>query len=380
MKPMTPRERMVTAMRNGVPDRVPVAPDISNMIPARMTGKPFWDLYLRDDPPLWRAYLAAIERLGIDGWFIYGDMQFKYPGTGPERVASVRETAGRKVVTFAGTRGGIDYTYEQTYYASDPPTRTRKAVADLEKDWKLAKAFLAEPTGWDPSLLAEQRRALGDKGALGVHQSYPGLQCWPYVWLDGGIEKGVEWYYDRHDLVMEVRELHERQCLKEMEMALDAKPDFVIFGGSGTITLQSPAIARELSLPTLKKLTRMAKEAGQTNMLHSCGRERALVEMCVEETDLGCINPLEVPPQGDCDLAEIKRTFGARIALMGNLHTTEVMLKGSYETVLEASRKAIEDAGANGGFILSSGDQCGRDTPDENIRAMVDAAERWGRY
>jgi uroporphyrinogen decarboxylase len=124
----------------------------------------------------------------------------------------------------------------------------------------------------------------------------------------------------------------------------------------------------------------MAKEAGQTNMLHSCGRERALVEMCVEETDLGCINPLEVPPQGDCDLAEIKRTFGARIALMGNLHTTEVMLKGSYETVLEASRKAIEDAGANGGFILSSGDQCGRDTPDENIRAMVDAAERWGRY
>jgi uroporphyrinogen decarboxylase len=115
-------------------------------------------------------------------------------------------------------------------------------------------------------------------------------------------------------------------------------------------------------------------------MLHSCGKERELVKMCVEETDLGCINPLEVPPQGDCDLAEIKATFGNRIALMGNLHTTEVMLKGTRQTVLAASRKAIEDAGSGGGFILSTGDQCGRDTPDENIRAMVEAAERWGRY
>ena len=380
MKGMTPRERMVTAMRNEKPDRVPVAPDISNMVPARLTGKPFWDLYIDDDPPVWKAYIDAVDRLGIDGWFIYGDMQFAYPGTTPERVVSRREVDDRKVLTFAGTRGGIDYTYEQVYYRADSPTRTRKAVGDLEKDWKLARAFLAEPTGWDRTVLDTQRKLLGEKGAFGVHQSYPGLQCWPYVWLDGGIEKGVEWYYDRHDLVLEVRELHERQCIKEMEMVLDAKPDFVIFGGSGTMTLQSPAIARELCLPTLKKLTRMAREAGQVNMLHSCGKERELVTMCAEETDLGCINPLEVPPQGDCDLAEIKRTYGKRMALMGNLHTTEVMLKGSPATVRAASRKAIEDAGSGGGFILSSGDQCGRDTPDENIRAMVEAAERWGRY
>ncbi len=380
MKAMTSRERVVTAMRNGKPDRVPVAPDISNMIPARLTGKPFWDVYVDEKPPLWKAYIDAVDRFGIDGWFIYGDMQFRYPDTTPERVVARTETADRKVLTFAGVRGGIDYTYEQTYYIADPPTRTRKAVADLERDWKLARAFLSEPTGWDRTILDQQRKALGEKGALGVHQGYPGLQCWPYEWLDGGIEKGVEWYYDRHDLIMEVRELHERQCLKQMEMVLDAKPDFVIFGGSGTITLQSPAIARELCLPTLKKLTRMAKQAGQTNMLHSCGKERALVQMCVEETDLGCINPLEVPPQGDCDLAEIKAAYGSRIALMGNLHTTEVMLKGTPETVREASRKAIEDAGAGGGFILSTGDQCGRDTPDQNIRAMVEAGERWGRY
>ena len=58
---MTSRERILTAMRRGVPDRVPVIPDISNMIPARLTGKPFWDIYFHRDPPLWKAYLHAME-------------------------------------------------------------------------------------------------------------------------------------------------------------------------------------------------------------------------------------------------------------------------------------------------------------------------------
>lgn len=54
---MTSRERLITVIEGGLPDHVPVAPDTSNMIPARLTGKPFWDLYLYQDPPIWKAYL-----------------------------------------------------------------------------------------------------------------------------------------------------------------------------------------------------------------------------------------------------------------------------------------------------------------------------------
>ena len=71
---------------------------------------------------------------------------------------------------------------------------------------------------------------------------------------------------------------------------------------------------------------------------------------------------------------------GRDIALMGNLHTTDVMLRGSPADVTEACRRAIQDAGEGGGFILSTGDQWGRDTPDGNLLAMVEAAERYGRY
>jgi len=102
--------------------------------------------------------------------------------------------------------------------------------------------------------------------------------------------------------------------------------------------------------------------------------------MAAEETDLTVIDPLEMPPMGDCDLADLKKRFGRKIVLKGNLHTTDVMLRGSVEDVRNASRKAIDDASAGGGFILSTGDQCGRDTPDENLRAMIEAARTYGRY
>jgi hypothetical protein len=54
---MTSRERLLTVLRGGIPDCVPVMPDFSNMIPAKRTGKPFWDIYLYNDPPLWEAYI-----------------------------------------------------------------------------------------------------------------------------------------------------------------------------------------------------------------------------------------------------------------------------------------------------------------------------------
>lgn len=388
MEAMTARERMITAIKNQKPDRVPVAPDISNMVPARLTGRPFFDIYVDSNPPLWKAYLDAVRYYGIDGWFIYGDMQFQNPGTTfagrsgvpRERILYSNRTPERWVIGYEGRLGPCTYTYEVTYYLADSPTVTIKPIKDIDADWELIKWWYAAPVGYDPSLIREQRKELGELGALGVTVCYPGLQYWVSADFGGGLPPMTYWYYDKHDMIMELTAMHDLRAVKEMEIVLDERPDFVLLGGSGTITMQGPRLARELALPTITKLSRMAKEAGVPTMLHSCGKERALVEMCAEETDLNCINPLEVPPQGDCDLAELKRKYGHKMSLMGNLHTTSVMLMGTPEEVAAASRAAIDAAGAGGGFILSTGDQCGRDTPDANIRAMVETARTYGRY
>jgi uroporphyrinogen decarboxylase len=163
-------------------------------------------------------------------------------------------------------------------------------------------------------------------------------------------------------------------------MAMEERPDFICVGGSGTLVYQTVEIFRQLAFPAVKRTIEMATAAGLPTHVHSCGPERELVRIFAEETSLSIIDPLETPPMGDCDLAELKRLYGDRIILKGNLHTTDVMLRGTAEDVARASRKAIDDAAAGGRFILSTGDQCGRDTPDENIRAMVETARTYGKY
>ena len=43
----------------------PAAPDMSNYIPAKRTGLPFWDIYFFGKIPLWRAYLEAADHFGM---------------------------------------------------------------------------------------------------------------------------------------------------------------------------------------------------------------------------------------------------------------------------------------------------------------------------
>ena len=379
MTEMTSRQRMLVAMRNQQPDRVPVAPDFSNMIPCRLTGKAFWEIYYFKEPPLWQAYIDAVTYFGIDGWFTYGDMQYQWPGERYDTIEDMTRSAERMVVRTRGRLNGQPYRQETTYYVADPPTVTKKVIEDIEQQWDLLKDWFAPPVGYNPPLLQHQRQVFGELGAFGVNLGFPGFQSW-FGLVQGGVETLTYLYFDRHDLIEEMRDLQDRQCVKQMEMALEQRPDFILLGGSGTITLQSPAIARELALPTIQKMTHMAREAGVPTMIHSCGKERDLIKWCAEETDLDCINPLEVAPMGDCDLAEMKRLYGHKLSLMGNLNTTDVMLMGSPADVEREARAAIDAAGAGGGFILSTGDQCGRDTPDANLFKLVEVAKTYGVY
>jgi uroporphyrinogen decarboxylase len=377
---MTSRERMMIAMTGGQPDRVPVAPDISNMIPCRLTGKPFWDIYLHGDPPLWRAYVDAARHFGIDGWFTYGTMSFHRKGDQRQWSSEVISRDSERIVTrtICRTPDG-DLTAETTFYVADPPTSTRKWITDFIADLPKVRHFYPDITGYDSAPLEEMRACVGEDGAFGVCVGVPGFQEL-FTWFDGGLEAVAYAWADHPDELREFVSWQERDVLRQVEMFLDARPDFLLLGASGLWTLNTPQAFRDLSLPTLKQATRLARQAGVPTMLHSCGKERELVQICAEETELDCINPLEVPPMGDCDLAEIKREYGDRLALMGNLHTTEVMLRGTPDQVMDASRQAMVAAGEGGGFILSTGDQCGRDTPDENLRAMVTAAQQYGRY
>ena len=378
---MTSRERLLAVLGGEIPDCVPVAPDFSNMIPARLTGKPFWDLYLYNDPPIWEAYIDCARRFDIDAV-----MDGYFPLTFPDEVTggvngwepAIVFRSDERIVTRLSHRTNGRRVWAPTgdvYYVADPPTRgLSPASLGLPEEpgtWEPLEGV--KPVDRGPAGLEQVKKLMGDQGLVGAR-------------LIGSVVLGKPQHvYDYYDHPGKYAQLAE-QRLEQVErrfaqiMALETRPDFLCVGGSGTLVLQTVEMFRQLALPAVKRGIELAAAAGIPTQVHSCGPERELVRIMAEETDLTIIDPLETPPMGDCDLVELKRRWGDRIVLKGNLHTTEVMLHGSAADVVAASQQAIDAAAEGGGFVLSTGDQCGRDTPDENLEAMVHTARTYGRY
>ena len=379
---MTGRERLLTTLAGRIPDCVPVAPDFSNMIPCRMTGKPFWDLYLYMDPPPWEAYIACAKHFDIDA-VMDGYFPFRWPSDPVDPRPWERFIVHRDrdlLVTQTGYAENGRRVWNDrvdVYYRADPPT----AGVDPAKIGLPATPAHFEPvTGVKPVDfgmvgLRRTKQLLGDQGLLGVFITHT---CFT------GNEEAVYYYSDHPEELEAVRARRlaevERRFADLMAMTPEDRPDFLCVGGSGSLVFQTPDFFREHALPAVKRAIELAAAAGIPTHVHSCGPEKELVKIMAEETALTVIDPLEIPPMGDCDLADLKRRFGRRITLKGNLHTTEVMLRGSVADVEAAARKAIDDAAEGGRFILSTGDQCGRDTPDENLHALVRMARTYGHY
>lgn len=378
---MTSRERLLTVLRGGIPDCVPVSPDISQMVPCRLTGKPFWDLYLYQDPPPWVAYIQAVKHFGfdslMDGYVPVTLDCDRVPGAPPVTEVIVQQDDER-IVTQGLIRDDGRERWSETvsvYRRDDPPGRhvvpTAIGLPPTPKQWRPVEGVKEWPTG--AAALALAKQMMGESGLVGVDCGSSRL-----LWS----ERELYDYFDNpsryRDLAAQELDRSERRF--HALMALDEKPDFICAGGSGTLVYQTPQMTRELTLPIVKRMCELAAAHGIFSHVHSCGPEKELVRMCVEETCLTVIDPLETPPMGDCILADLKRLYGDRITLKGNLHTIEVMLRGTQAQVRAAARQAIDDAARGGRFILATGDQCGRDTPDDNLRAMIDTAREYGRY
>jgi len=377
MDAMSGKERIMTALRNKQPDRVPATPDISIMIPTKLTGKPSWEVEFNKNPSLQAAYINAAKHFGIDGWLYNGRLNFQFRSKVEYESKVISRSDEKWVVqTIIKTPDG-DLTAVDVYPKDNPSTTIEKPVKNFKEDFKKIRHLFSEVVSYDPEIYRQQKKEIGEVGMLCIGIWPPGLQN--YVDLMD-VENLTYAYYDYPELFEELVEMHEKRNVQMTAMAIEAGVDSILTGGSGSITLQSPELFRKLSLPSLKQITKMSREAGIISGIHSCGKERYIVELCANETDLDYINPLEIPPMGDCDLAECNQKFGHKLALMGNLHTTEVMLFGSVQDVRRESLKAIRDAGIGGGFVLSTGDQCGRDTPFENLYGMVKVCKEFGTY
>ena len=376
---MTSRERLTTVLQGKIPDCVPVSPDTSNMIPAKMTGLPFWDIYLYKKKPSWMAYLDCVKYFGFDSLMDgYLPLDFEELGEiNNDLCEYIIFKNDEKIITqICKVANGKMFWQDRAaiYFIDNPPVRGTTAYLGLSPEpshYEKVEGVCQWKTGEE--LLKFAKSEMGDHGLVGI-------TCGTTSLIKN--EEELYSYFDNPEPFYQRRKEFTEACEKRFNymMSLETKPDFICTGSSGSLIWQTPQIFRELSFPIAKRITDLCHQHGIFSHVHSCGPEKELVQIMAEETNLTVIDPLEIPPAGNCNLKELKKAYGDKIVLKGNLHTTDVMLYGSVEDVKEAAKRAIDDAAEGGRFILSTGDQCGRDTPYENIFALVEIARTYGKY
>jgi hypothetical protein len=382
---MTGKERLMKAFHRQKPDHVPACPDISVMVPAKLTGRPFYDLFLDGrEHNGWtsatyaEAYVDAVKYFGMDGWYIYGGLKEIRPEGAPEFLDAITDRPEQKVVDrVCDTPKGV-LTEREIYFADEPPWRDLKPVKDLRRDYDRLRAFMGEgPWEWEEAY--RDRHLIGDYGVyVGM---VPVFQDWWFHHRQGGFEQTFVDFMDEPELMEMIHEHWMEWALAYTRAMVKARPDEIMLGASSaSLSVSSPDIFRMYELPFIKRASRICKDAGIVSHLHICGKSWELVEIVAEETDVDVMEPMEEPPGGNVDLKEAKRRVGNKLCIKGNINTFNFMMNATPEQVEEKCKRAIDDAAAGGGYVLSTGDQCGRDTPHANLFKMVEVAETYGKY
>ncbi len=134
----------------------------------------------------------------------------------------------------------------------------------------------------------------------------------------------------------------------------------------------SAEVYREIVLPYEKKLR---FHFDGYLCLHMCGKTDHLLEIFRDELKIN-----EYQGFGyEVDLDRIADVMGGKVVLLGNVNPM-LIHSGTAEQVREATRKVIEKLAPYRGFIVQDGNNIPPGSPIENINAMMEAAELYGRY
>lgn len=379
---MTSRERMLAAYRNELPDIVPVSPEIWDAAAIAVSGRPFHELIGPfAQVPWWQTHLQAFEYFGCDAWIVVG------PG----------ESSMQKEMAIQKSRfiDKENIETEISYITSKGKLHAKSRTTSIYANWliehpikdfyedmpKYEEYFFVEPGTYGLSEIDEAIEGVGEKGL--VTPSVGEL----FTSFLGSVREGgmVQSIYDLCDYKGYCRQLQKRfieHVSQLTELILEKTKTQAIFVNSNYSgpPIVSPALYREWDKPVLEAVGRICKKHDVPLHLHQHGHILAIIEDIID-AGVNIVCPLFSPPQGDVeDLGRVKREYGKRIALKGNVDPVEVLLKGTPGDVEREVKNCIMAAAHGGGFILGTADSTVAGTPFENIHAFVEAGRKYGKY
>jgi uroporphyrinogen decarboxylase len=180
-----------------------------------------------------------------------------------------------------------------------------------------------------------------------------------------------------------------------VDEVMKANTDFAIYGARKMVELGvdciqfaddygtnlAPFISVEhfdrFVVPHIHRLTNAVHKAGGKIYMHSDGHIMPVLASCVA-ADIDGYNPIQ--RGAGMDLATVKRLYGDKLCLLGNVDQRHLMVHGTKEEVMEQAKECIRIAAPGGGFCLGSDHSIHDDIPVENVLAIYEAGRKYGKY
>lgn len=335
---MTPRDRLLTALDRGFPDRIPVMEmAIDGKVIRGAGAADYFDLVERLDLDGVAAN-QVVYQLGIRGALLRHAGTFTDPWGVPKRVMG-----------------------ELLPYAVRHPVRTG---ADLDR--------LRPPDPRrDPVLAAVRATARRVRGRRAV--AVVATADFSAAWNLCGMERLLASFIDEPSFARRIGEIVLAYHLAFARLAVREGADVVILSDDyayKTGPLMSPAQFREFVLPLLSEAVRSVRATGARCVKHTDGDVHAILDDIIG-TGVDAVGPLE--PAAGMDLGALRRRYGMRVAVVGNLDV-DLLCRGSVEEVRRATRALIASVPGGAGHVLSSGNTVTSAVRPQNFVAMVTTA------
>jgi len=133
----------------------------------------------------------------------------------------------------------------------------------------------------------------------------------------------------------------------------------------------------EFIRPSLVAMSGIAKSHGSYYYQHTCGAVRELIPDLID-VGVDVLDPLQVKAAGMAP-AELKVEFGDKLCFSGGVDEQELLPRGTPDQVARAVRDLIDVLAPGGGFFLGPTHNFQADIPTENIVAMYRAAREYRR-
>lgn len=130
----------------------------------------------------------------------------------------------------------------------------------------------------------------------------------------------------------------------------------------------SPAMFSEFVTPYLAKLIEGQRQMGAYVIKHTDGDIMPIIDQIIN-CKPHALHSLD--PQGGIDIAEIKKKYGDKVCLIGNVNCA-LMQTGTKEQILESARYAMENGKPGGGYIFSTSNVAFKGMPLESYLLIHD--------